>query len=118
MIRGRVLRASDGHCLIPHARKTSNALERMRGLLCRPPLQTGQALLINPCPSVHTFGMGYNIDIAYLDREYRIIKLLAGLKPWRMSGGNGARMTLEMAENTIQQLQLETGMQLLWQDEQ
>ncbi len=116
MIHGRICHAKDDTCLIPDARKTSNALDRMRGLLFRPALKADEALLISPCASVHTIGMGYNIDIAYLDRQLAIVKLVRSLRPLRMSACSGAAMTLEMAEHSIDRLKLEQGMQLSWQD--
>ncbi|MEU9373851.1 DUF192 domain-containing protein [Streptomyces sp. NPDC048255] len=44
---------------------------RTRGLLGRDGL-TG-ALLLTPAASVHTFGMRFAIDVAYLDRRLRVI---------------------------------------------
>lgn len=116
MIRGQICHASDDTCLIPNASKTTHALDRMRGLLFRPQISSNEALLITHCSSVHTVGMSYNIDIAYLDKQLAIVKLVKSLRPLRMSACRGAAMTLEMAEYTIERLHLEPGMQLRWQD--
>jgi uncharacterized protein len=92
------------------------AWERMRGLLWRPRLLENEALLIDRCAAVHTLGMGYPLDLAFLDRRWVIGRLARGVAPWRFAWHFPAAMTLEMAPGTIDRLQLETGMQLLWQD--
>ncbi|MER6913655.1 DUF192 domain-containing protein [Streptomyces sp. NPDC000594] len=46
---------------------------RRRGLLGRDGV-TG-AMLITPCGGVHTFRMRFTIDVAYLDRELRVLDL-------------------------------------------
>ncbi|WP_411105666.1 DUF192 domain-containing protein [Streptomyces sp. cmx-4-9] len=46
---------------------------RTRGLLGRDGV--AGALLLTPAASVHTFGMRFPIDVAYLDRRLRILAL-------------------------------------------
>ena len=57
---------------------------RFRGWMGRKPLP-GTALLIYPCSSVHTFFMQAAIDVVFLNSEGRVVKLVEGLKPWRVS---------------------------------
>lgn len=54
---------------------------RRRGLLGRDGIDG--ALLITPCNSVHTFGMRFAIDVAYLDRRLRVVGVHT-LRPGRM----------------------------------
>ncbi|MET3983192.1 uncharacterized membrane protein (UPF0127 family) [Streptomyces sp. PvR034] len=44
---------------------------RTRGLLGRDGI--GGAMLLTPAASVHTFGMRFAIDVAYLDRRLRVL---------------------------------------------
>nr|WSZ98135.1 DUF192 domain-containing protein [Streptomyces sp. NBC_00857] len=53
---------------------------RRRGLLGRTGIEG--ALLITPCNSVHTFRMRFTIDVAYLDKELKVIDVRT-LKPGR-----------------------------------
>ena len=57
---------------------------RMRGLLGRQ-LAEGQGMLIVPCKSVHTFGMKYDIDVAFIDKAGRVVAALPELQPWRVT---------------------------------
>ncbi|MER7109639.1 DUF192 domain-containing protein [Streptomyces sp. NPDC000229] len=47
---------------------------RRRGLLGRDGIVG--ALLLSPCSSVHTFRMRFAIDVAYLDRDLRVVDLV------------------------------------------
>jgi len=116
VIRGRLLRGDDNNCVIEKVSKTDSMLERMRGLLARPPLQRDEGLLIAPCASVHTFGMGYPIDIVFLDRDWKIIKMVSRLKPFRTAGCARAAMTLELAAGVADDLALATGDYLAWRE--
>ena len=115
MIHGSLTRANDGR-VIQKVSKTSNFLERMRGLLGKPPLKENEGLLIVPCSSVHTFGMSYAIDLVFLDKQLTIVKTVSALKPWRMAASNAASMVLELAADSLDQLQLCNGQRLEWHD--
>ncbi len=117
MIQGRLCQAQDHICLISKVSRTSNLIDRMRGLLGSPPLQAFEALLIKPCSSVHTIGMKYSIDLAFLDKHWTIIKTVKHLKPWRMAICPRANMVVELFAGGLDRLQLTTGNQLEWQDD-
>lgn len=61
--------------------------ERAVGLLGRK--EGGKALLLKPACSVHTLGMRFPIDVAYLDRDLVVLKAVTmgrfrvGLPVWR-----------------------------------
>ncbi|MDR2436616.1 MAG: DUF192 domain-containing protein [Endomicrobium sp.] len=42
-------------------------------------------LLFKSCKSVHTFFMRFDLDIVYLDKENRVIKIIKQLKPFRVT---------------------------------
>jgi uncharacterized membrane protein (UPF0127 family) len=57
---------------------------RLRGLLGHRPLHPGQGLWIAPCNWIHTVGMGFPIDVLYLDREGRILQAAPAMHPNRI----------------------------------
>ena len=114
MIRGRLLRESSSAPLVAHCLRTTTALERMRGLLGRPRPGPGEGLLIDPCRSIHTFGMRYAIDVVYLDASWQVRKLVPALPPGRLSSGAGATRTLELGGGEIARLGLVPGERLRW----
>jgi uncharacterized membrane protein (UPF0127 family) len=92
---------------------TENLFERTGGLLKFPPLNLNQGLLINKCNSIHTFGMKYSLDVVYLSRHLKVVKLVENIKPTRMSLCFGAEHTLEMIEGEINRLGIKEGMTLI-----
>jgi uncharacterized protein len=60
---------------------------RLRGLLGTPAgdFRNGCGLWIVPCHGVHTLGMGFPIDVIYLDRSMTVIHIERDLQPWRFS---------------------------------
>ena len=58
-----------------------NFFWRLKGLLGTTGLSEREGLLLTPCNSVHMVGMLYPLDIVYLDRNGKIIKIVEDLKP-------------------------------------
>jgi uncharacterized membrane protein (UPF0127 family) len=60
---------------------------RLRGLLgvSANDFRNGYGLWIVPCHGVHTIGMGFAIDVVYLDRSMTVIDIQPGLRPWRFA---------------------------------
>lgn len=104
---------------------------RLCGLMLKLPLQPNDGLLLTRCPSVHTAFMRYPIDIVYLDRAGRVLRCVAGLKPWRVTFSNTgkdgcgkrnvpAAHTLELAADTVSRLNIQPGDRLqcaLWESD-
>lgn len=63
----------------------NNILERMKGLLGRNEMPTGESLWIKPCMSVHTFLMKFPIDVVFLNSKKQVIAAIRNLKPNRLS---------------------------------
>lgn len=92
-----------------------NWWRRMRGLLGTARLAAGQALILQPCPSIHTWGMRYAIDVAFIDRNYRIIKMIHSIQPWRMSPIMWqAIAAIEVPAGTLRQTGTLEGHRLAW----
>ena len=105
---------AEGRYCIPKVMRTENAWERNRGLLGRPALVQSEAMLISPCNSVHTVGMRYPLDIVYLDRSLKVVKLVESVKPFRMSGAIKGFSTLELLEGEVKRLDIQLGDQMIW----
>lgn len=58
---------------------------RAKGLLTKSPLERGQALVIEPAAQVHTFGLGYPIDVVFCDRSRRVKHIVRRMRPRRVT---------------------------------
>lgn len=52
---------------------------RLRGLLGTKP--TDDLVLLVPCCDIHTFGMAYALDIAFVDTHARVIRTYRNVEP-------------------------------------
>ena len=71
--------------LVGQCEMATSLMARARGLLGHAPLTRGQGMLISPCQSIHTFFMSFPIDVAFLDRDLRIVRIIPSMPPWRLS---------------------------------
>lgn len=94
---------------------TQTARERMRGLLGRNSFPHDEALLLERCGSVHTFGMRFAIDVLFLDRCERIVAIHHDVRRRRMLFNFRATQTLEMPAGAARTLGLAVGDQLVFE---
>jgi uncharacterized membrane protein (UPF0127 family) len=94
---------------------TETTRERMRGLLGRDALQSGEALLLNRCGSVHTFGMRFAIDVLFLDRHQRVVAIHHDVPRHRMLFSLRATHALEMPAGEARQHGLAIGEPLVFE---
>ena len=57
-------------------------LGRFCGLMMRKPLPHGSGLLLVSTNSIHMCFMRFAIDAVYINRDYEILKVVSGLRPW------------------------------------
>lgn len=89
---------------------------RGRGVLLRPRLGPGQALVISPCRQVHTFGVRYPLDAVFCDRDLRVLHVET-LAPRRVSRRvAGARYCVELLGGRAQATGLYPGSLLSFEE--
>lgn len=64
---------------------SNKCFSRMKGLLGRDGLDFHKCMVIYPCNSVHTYFMKFPIDVIFLNREYKVIRVIENLKPFKAS---------------------------------
>jgi hypothetical protein len=113
---GRIYAHPEQRLLLDRVMRPTTTLERMRGLLSRPAPGPREGMLIAPCSSVHTFGMGYPIDLVFLTRSWHVRRVVPGLKPLRVAWSVGSAMVLELAAGAAATLGLVPGQELQWRE--
>lgn len=61
----------------------ATAVQRVKGLLGRDCLEDGQGLLFKQSSSLHTFFMGFPIDILFIDKHGKVLKSAVDVHPFR-----------------------------------
>jgi uncharacterized membrane protein (UPF0127 family) len=91
-------------------------VSRLRGYLWREEPGQGEGILLIPCTAIHTYGMGFELDVLFLSEEGRVLDLLRGLPPWsRTKRVQGALYVLEVPHRTIDLTGTKVGDLLTWQ---
>ena len=112
LAQGAGTSARDFGTLVPGMRAVFalSFFQRLRGLLGRSPswLGVGGVLLLAPCDSIHTWGMRYAIDVAFLDGHGRVLESVRRLPPRRRLRCPGARVVLERPSAVVLGSSLET----------
>lgn len=57
----------------------------MRGALKSAPLRPGEALVIPRARQVHTFGMGYPLDVVFCGQTWKVLHVVGGMQPGRIT---------------------------------
>jgi len=90
--------------------------ERTRGLLGTAKLPRGGGLWIVPCRSIHSFGMRYEIDALFIDREGRVVGMHPRFRRNRISRIFWrARGVLELPAGTIDRTATRMGDEVVFQ---
>jgi len=92
----RIRRSSDGAVVCDRCEMPHSAFGRMRGLLGRDGLEPGSGMLIDAAPSVHMFFMRFPLDVVFVDRDMKVVRVVERLRPWRVAGARRAAAALEL----------------------
>jgi uncharacterized membrane protein (UPF0127 family) len=85
---------------------------RRIGLLGRDHLDIDTAMVLAPCLAVHTAFMRFAIDIAFVDRRGRAVRLVRDLAPWRMAIAPRAYAAIELTAGALARHEVDVGDQL------
>lgn len=67
---------SKENMLLDNVMIANSFFSRLKGLLGKSSLNHGEGILIKPCNSIHTMGMKFPIDVAFLDDSYTVIFIM------------------------------------------
>lgn len=88
--------ASNGEEIASEVELAKTYFTRLKGLMFRKGFPDKKALLLEPCPQIHTCFMRFTIDAVFCDKTGRVLYVAEKMKPWRFSKFvRGAKYTLE-----------------------
>ena len=89
-----------------------DSASRRKGLLGRDSLEDGSALIIAPCQAVHTFAMRFAIDVLFVARDGRVLKVRRNVGPRRIAAAWRAFAVVELPAGAIERSGTRPGDQL------
>jgi uncharacterized membrane protein (UPF0127 family) len=104
-----IVNARTGNIVATHIEEASGPWRAFRGLMLRKRLPDGHGMLFRPARGVHTQFMRFPIDLIFLDKDNRVVKIRASMPPWRfdftsaaavieMNGGAAARAGIAVGD--------------------
>jgi hypothetical protein len=79
----------------------SESASRNRGLLGRSGLRPENAFILAPANFVHTFFMRFAIDLLFVARDGRVLKIRRAVPAWRIAGQLRAFAVIELAAGAL-----------------
>ncbi len=112
-VEERRLETADGRLVAGHVEIAATPWRRFMGLMGRRELPEGHGLALAPCSSIHMFFMRIPLDVAFLDREGRVLRAYHGIRPWRATRVvRRAKSAIELPAGTLRAAGIEKGTQL------
>lgn len=106
----KIIICNSNKVLVGNLMVADSIFARMKGLLGLTSFPKGSGIWLKPCKGVHTLGMKFAIDVIFMDRENRVIKIIKELKPNRITAiYSGAATVLELPAYTASESGLSTG---------
>jgi len=106
------LKTVEGEVVCERCLVADSPWSRMRGLLGRRGLESGEGLLLRPAGSVHTFFMRFPIDVVFLSRDGEVLKVAPALPAWRTAAARRAKAVLELAADEAERREIRVGTRL------
>ena len=100
----RVRNVTKGTSIADRALIADTSQKRRTGLLKHTGLEDGEGLWIVPCEGVHMFGMKFDIDVLFLSKQRKVLKV----SPRMAASGLARRMALSLMAHSV--LELPAGM--------
>jgi hypothetical protein len=102
--------ANTGQIIATRVQPAASLIERTVGLLMRREIRPDEGLWIEPCSAIHTMGMRVPIDVIFLDKAKRVLRLHPKVPRWRWALVCWkARSVVELGSGALQEIDLLPG---------
>ena len=89
-----------------------DSASRRKGLLDHASLADGSAMIIAPTSAIHTFAMRFAIDVIFVSKDGRVLKVKTAVKPRRIAATWRAFAVVELAAGAAERSDTRPGDQL------
>jgi uncharacterized membrane protein (UPF0127 family) len=79
------LETADGVVIATEVAAATSLWARFCGLMMRKELPEGHGLCLRPCSQIHMFFMRFALDVAFVNKDGKVLHVLHGIRPWRIS---------------------------------
>ena len=111
--RQHIVNARSGKVVAERLLTAFDSRTRKKGLLAHESLPQSTAMVIAPSNAVHTFFMKFPIDIVFVSKGGRVLKIRSSVPAWRMTASLRAFAVLELAAGSLDGSDTRVGDQLI-----
>jgi uncharacterized membrane protein (UPF0127 family) len=101
--------AASGTVIAARVLPALDSAARRTGLLKHTSLPEGTAMIIAPTNAIHTWFMKFDIDVIFVARDGRVLKVRHAMRPWRMAAAIRSFAVVELAAGTLSRLGVAPG---------
>ena len=80
-----IVHIDSGIVIASNVKYANTFYTRLKGLMFISEMNNMDALLIEPCNSIHNCFVRFPLDVVFLDKNNHIVKIIRNFKPWRFS---------------------------------
>jgi uncharacterized protein len=111
--RQQIVNTRNGKVVASQLLTAFDSESRRKGLLSHTSMPPSTAMIIAPSNAIHTFFMKFPIDIAFVAKSGRILKIRSSVPAWRMTASFRAFAVLELAAGTLDVSDTKVGDELI-----
>ena len=100
--RHHIINTRNGKIVASQLLTAFDSESRRKGLLAHASLPPSTAMIIAPSNAIHTFFMKFPIDIAFVAKSGRVLKIRSGVPAWRMTASLRSFAVLELAAGSFE----------------
>jgi uncharacterized membrane protein (UPF0127 family) len=98
----QIVVASSGTVVASDVTWAKSFRERTQGLIGSRGMEEGDAMVFEPASQIHTFGMGFRLDVVFCTRDWRVLHIVRSMRPARITRlVRHSRYVLELAGGTL-----------------
>ena len=102
--------ADTGAILVARLEIARTLWQRGVGLIGRKGMAKDEGLWLRPCNSIHTFGLRFAIDLLFLDRDGKALRIACNVPPCRVCGPvRGAKTVVELPAGALEHADVRVG---------
>ena len=106
-----LINARSDEAIASDVRLALSRADRRQGLLGKDSLDVSAALVLSPCWSIHTMFMRFPIDVIFVDRDGRAVRIVRELAPWRIAVAR-AHAVIELPAGSLGKRDIKVGDEL------
>ncbi|MBU2044310.1 MAG: DUF192 domain-containing protein [Candidatus Omnitrophica bacterium] len=104
-----IISKNKGSFISSKVRIASNFWLRFKGLMFDRTIDEKAAMVFYNAPAIHTSFMRFSIDIVFLDKNNKVIKICQAVKPWKIVFCRHSALAIELPAHRAKERSLELG---------